>query len=89
MFLSEIKIIYIMSGSNFQRPGSEFGINVFIKNHRHLTVNYRNNNDFTFQMFISFIFGVNTYSSIAHDGFRPVVAMVINSSVVSFILYFT
>ena len=72
-------IIHIMCRRYFQSTGTKFHGHIFIGNDWNAAIDQWNKCKFSMQMFITFIIGMYTNSSITHDRFRSNVAIVMKS----------
>ena len=66
----DLKIVRIVSGSDFNRARSEFNVYVIIRDDRNFPADDRQNKRFAYDIFISRVFGVNRYRSVAEHSFR-------------------
>ena len=63
-------VVKVVRRSDFHAAGAFFHVGVFVANDRNTTVNQRQNDIFANQIFVTRIFRVNGYASIAQQGFR-------------------
>ena len=69
VFLAEHIVVDIVSRSYFKTAGTKFDIDIFVFDHRDYTTHERHHHLFAAQPAVLGVFGVDTHSGIAHDGF--------------------
>ena len=69
MALADFKVIRVVCGCDLYNACTEFHINIFIGNNRDLSVGKRELNHLAYYALISFIIGVNGYSTVTEECF--------------------